>query len=147
METHSSFYHLRYILISFCFIWLLGGVKPEVNAQEIFSELNSSVQKVESKFNAEKSKYSNVYSSASTFKLSGDGSIDFIGTDPATTYGAILVDYSNVVLNSDGTATAEVEVKNVTSLWYKLYIEPVGNVDFSFTPGPLEDANGYLSPA
>jgi hypothetical protein len=84
-----------------------------------------------------------------TLRAAGDGSIDFIGTDPASQNGAIVATVLSSQMNDDGTATAQIKVRNASSLWYKLYVETVGDVNVNFEPLVLEDDGGkflYLPP-
>jgi len=87
--------------------------------------------------------------SATELMADGDGEIDHVGTDPGTTNGSVAVTVLSYEASGDGTATAEIKVRNTTKLWYKVYVESTGDVDFNFEPFTLEDSQGkflYLPP-
>jgi len=63
-----------------------------------------------------------------------------IVTDPATSNGAIVAEVSDVKARDEGTVSGTVVLRNVTTMWFKVYVTAIGDVDLVWTP--LRDAKG-----
>lgn len=124
----------------------LPGSSTRAQSVDSIGKTRPAVERTGEIVGEEKISSSQELPSRETTTSKADGEVDFVGLSPSSSpNGAIVTNITNVTVNNDSSATADIIINNPTTVWYKIYVETVGDIELQFTPTALEDDQGrYL---